>query len=104
MGGERLEIVVENEYVAAVTEIVAKVSGGAVNVDESMRQISAPVTTGSKALIEAAKMLDEKGIHPLDIGLKRPSLDDVFLSLTGHVAEEKVAEEELTTKGRRRGK
>ena len=104
VGGERLEIVVENEYVAAVTEIVAKVSGGAVNVDESMRQISAPVTTGSKALIEAAKMLDEQGIHPLDIGLKRPSLDDVFLSLTGHVAEEKVAEEELTTKGRRRGK
>ena len=104
VGGERLEIVVENEYVAAVTEIVAKVSGGAVNVDESMRQISAPVTTGSKALIEAAKMLDEQGIHPLDIGLKRPSLDDVFLSLTGHVAEEKVVEEELTTKGRRRGK
>ena len=104
VGGERLEIVVENEYVAAVTEIVAKVSGGAVNVDESMRQISAPVTTGSKALIEAAKMLDEQGIHTLDIGLKRPSLDDVFLSLTGHVAEEKVVEEELTTKGRRRGK
>jgi ABC-2 type transport system ATP-binding protein len=55
-------------------------------------------------LIEAAKMLDEQGIHPLDIGLKRPSLDDVFLSLTGHVAEEKKAEEDLTTKGRRRGK
>jgi len=69
-----------------------------------LRQISAPVTTGSKALIEAAKMLDEQGIHPLDIGLKRPSLDDVFLSLTGHVAEEKKAEEDLTTKGRRRGK
>ena len=104
VGGERLEIVVENEFVAAVKEIVAKVSGGSVNVDEGMRQISAPVTTGSKALIEAAKMLDEQGIHPLDIGLKRPSLDDVFLSLTGHVAEEKVVEEELTTKGRRRGK
>jgi len=104
VGGERLEIVVENEFVAAVKEIVAKVSASAVNVDEGLRQISAPVTTGSKALIEAAKLLDEKGIHPLDIGLKRPSLDDVFLSLTGHVAEEKVAEEELTTKGRRRGK
>jgi ABC-2 type transport system ATP-binding protein len=104
VGGERLEIVVENEYVAAVKEIVAKVSGGAINVDEGLRQISAPVTTGSKALIEAAKMLDEQGIHPLDIGLKRPSLDDVFLSLTGHVAEEKVVEEDLTTKGRRRGK
>jgi ABC-2 type transport system ATP-binding protein len=104
VGGERLEIVVENEYVLAVKEIVAKVSGSAVNVDEGLRQISAPVTTGSKALIEAAKMLDEQGIHPLDIGLKRPSLDDVFLSLTGHIAEEKVAEEDLVGKGRRRGK
>jgi len=54
-------------------------------------------------LIEAAKMLDEKGIHPLDIGLKRPSLDDVFLSLTGHVAEEKK-EEASVKKGRRWGK
>ena len=93
VGGERLEIVVENENISAVKEIVAKVSGSALNVDEGLRQVSAPVTTGSKALIEAAKLLDEKGIHPLDIGLKRPSLDDVFLALTGHVAEEKKEEE-----------
>ena len=104
VGGERLEIVVENANVAATKEIVAKVSGTAVNVDEGLRQISAPVTTGSKALIEAAKMLDEAGIHPLDIGLKRPSLDDVFLSLTGHVAEEKIAEFSDATSGRKKGK
>ena len=104
VGGERLEIVVENANVAATKEIVAKVSGTAVNVDEGLRQISAPVTTGSKALIEAAKMLDEAGIHPLDIGLKRPSLDDVFLSLTGHVAEEKIAEVSDDTSGRKKGK
>lgn len=104
VGGERLEIVVENANVAATKEIVAKVSGTAVNVDEGLRQISAPVTTGSKALIEAAKMLDEAGIHPLDIGLKRPSLDDVFLSLTGHVAEEKIAEVSDATSGRKKGK
>jgi ABC-2 type transport system ATP-binding protein len=104
VGGERLEIVVENENISAVKEIVAKVSGSAINVDEGLRQVSAPVTTGSKALIEAAKLLDEKGIHPLDIGLKRPSLDDVFLALTGHVAEEKKEEEISMTKGRKRGK
>ena len=104
VGGERLEIVVENANVAATKEIVAKVSGTAVNVDEGLRQISAPVTTGSKALIEAAKMLDEAGIHPLDIGLKRPSLDDVFLSLTGHVAEEKIAEVSDAISGRKKGK
>jgi len=104
VGGERLEIVVENDNISAVKEIVAKVSGSAINVDEGLRQVSAPVTTGSKALIEAAKLLDEKGIHPLDIGLKRPSLDDVFLALTGHVAEEKKEEEISMTKGRKRGK
>ena len=103
VGGERLEIVVESQHLAAVKEIVAKVSGSALNVDEGLRQISAPVTTGSKALIEAAKLLDEKGIHPLDIGLKRPSLDDVFLSLTGHVAEEKT-EEVVDPKAKRGGR
>ena len=104
VGGERLEIVVENQDLTAVKEIVAQVSGSGINVDEGLRQVSAPVTTGSKALIEAAKLLDEKGIHPLDIGLKRPSLDDVFLALTGHVAEEKKDEEVLLTQGRKRGK
>ena len=57
-----------------------------------MRQISAPVSTGATALIEALRELDAAGIHPLDVALKRPSLDDVFLSLTGHVAEEKKEE------------
>ena len=103
VGGERLEIVVETQHLAAAKEIVAKVSGSAINVDEGLRQISAPVTTGSKALIEAAKLLDEKDIHPLDIGLKRPSLDDVFLSLTGHVAEEKT-EEVVDPKAKRGGR
>jgi ABC-2 type transport system ATP-binding protein len=42
--------------------------------------------------METLRALDDAKIHPLDIGLKRPSLDDVFLSLTGHVAEETVVE------------
>jgi ABC-2 type transport system ATP-binding protein len=63
--------------------------------------ISAPVSTGATALIETLRSLDLAGIHPLDVSLKRPSLDDVFLSLTGHAAEEKK-EEEVETKGRRK--
>jgi ABC-2 type transport system ATP-binding protein len=103
VGGERLEIVVENQHMAATKEIVARISSSALNVDEGLRLISAPVTTGSKALIEAAKLLDEMGIHPLDIGLKRPSLDDVFLSLTGHLAEEKK-DEDLALASKKRGR
>jgi ABC-2 type transport system ATP-binding protein len=90
VGGERLEITVENSDIPKTQEIVARISGMATHTD--VRTISAPVSTGSLALMEALRALDEATIHPLDIALKRPSLDDVFLSLTGHVAEETVEE------------
>jgi len=94
VGGERLEIVAEAEDLKQVTAIVEKISTRKVLVEEGSRQVSAPVTTGSKALIDAVRSLDELGIHPLDIALKRPSLDDVFIALTGHVAEEKKPEDQ----------
>ena len=103
VGGERLEIVVEQSHISTTARIVEKISGSKVAIDEGLRRISAPVSTGATALIEALRAFDSEGIHPLDIGLKRPSLDDVFLALTGHVAEEeKPAEPEV--RGRKRGK
>ncbi len=101
VGGERLEVVVESAHVKATMDIVAKVSGDKVSLDEALRQISAPVSTGATALIEVLRALDVAGIHPLDVGLKRPSLDDVFMSLTGHVAEEIVAAPET---GKKKGR
>jgi ABC-2 type transport system ATP-binding protein len=100
VGGERLEIVVESQNITKAMEVVATVSGNKASLDEGLRMISAPVSTGATALIETLRSLDAAGIHPLDVGLKRPSLDDVFLSLTGHAAEEKVEEPEVT--GRRK--
>ena len=89
VGGERLEVVVDSAHIAKTLEIVSAVSGVKASLDEGLRQISAPVSTGSVALFEVLKSLDDAGIHALDVGLKRPSLDDVFLSLTGHSAEAK---------------
>ncbi|CAB4340238.1 unannotated protein [freshwater metagenome] len=100
VGGERLEIVVESQNIAKTMEVVANISGNKASLDEGLRMISAPVSTGATALIETLRSLDAAGIHPLDVGLKRPSLDDVFLSLTGHAAEEKT--EEVATPGRRK--
>ncbi len=91
---------VEAHNIAKAIEVVANISGNKATLDEGLRMISAPVSTGATALIETLRSLDAAGIHPLDVGLKRPSLDDVFLSLTGHAAEETPAEE--VTTGRRK--
>ena len=101
VGGERLEVVVEQDHVAKTMEIVTAVSGNKATLDEGLRQISSPVSTGSAALFEVLKALDSAGIHALDVGLKRPSLDDVFLSLTGHAAEEKKEEFAEKKRGRK---
>ena len=91
VGGERLEVTVESQQIAETTAIIESVSGNKAIVDQSLRTITAPVSTGSKALMDVLRALDVAAIHPLDVGLKRPSLDDVFMALTGHVAEEEPA-------------
>ena len=93
VGGERLELVVESHNLVAATQLVANSLGISALVDEGLRKITAPVSDGSASLVRVLRLLDEAKIHPLDIALKRPSLDDVFISLTGHVAEEFVFDE-----------
>ena len=103
VGGERLEVVVDQAHISATMDAVAKVSGHTASLDEGLRKVSAPVTTGATALIEVLRLLDAGGIHPLDVALKRPSLDDVFMSLTGHVAEDQVVVSE-TGRGKKKEK
>ena len=90
VGGERLEISVPAEKLGEVRRIVEQITSSGATEDIQMHKISVAAPHGTSTLIEAVRQLDSVGIHPLDIALKRPSLDDVFLALTGHVAEEKV--------------
>jgi ABC-2 type transport system ATP-binding protein len=102
VGGERLEVVVDQSNISPTMAIVTRVSGVPATLDEGLRLISAPVTTGAIALIEVLRSLDGAGIHALDIALKRPSLDDVFMSLTGHGAEDEVVAQKSQKRIRRR--
>jgi ABC-2 type transport system ATP-binding protein len=93
-GGERVEVVVhEREHIEAASAILGKYSlrgpgKGETTVEEHTRKITTPVSGGAKLLAEVIRELDTQGIEIDDIGLRRPTLDDVFISLTGHGAEE----------------
>lgn len=89
-GGERVEVVVhEREDIATAVQVLSGFGKGDTTVEEHTRKLTVPVTGGAKLLAEVIRELDTRGIEIDDIGLRRPTLDDVFLSLTGHVAEEK---------------
>jgi ABC-2 type transport system ATP-binding protein len=104
-GNERLELVVaEVAELATVRTILAEVGSGEPVVDEHTRKALVPVEAGPKALIEALRRLDAENVTVLDVGLHRPTLDDVFLALTGHMAEVKAAEEERGARRSRKKK
>jgi ABC-2 type transport system ATP-binding protein len=89
VGGDRIEVIVhEAASLSEAAAIMHKGSNGQAAVDEHTRKITVPSSTGSKGLVLVIRDLDEAGIEIDDIALRRPSLDDVFLKLTGHRAEE----------------
>ncbi|MFJ4002663.1 ATP-binding cassette domain-containing protein [Streptomyces sp. NPDC090023] len=87
-GGERVEVVVhERDRIAATAEVLRALGKGETTIEEHTRKLTVPVTGGAKLLAEVIRELDTRGIEIDDIALRRPTLDDVFLSLTGHTAE-----------------
>src|SRR6201996_8548858 len=89
VGGDVLEFIVpDRTRVGDAVTATAKLAEGEPHVDEGTGVISVPVgLNGSDALIQSVRSLDEAGIETSGLGLRRPSLDDVFLALTGHAAE-----------------
>ncbi|MGH2729694.1 MAG: ATP-binding cassette domain-containing protein [Actinomycetota bacterium] len=92
LGGERVEVVLANSAdVPPAQTILAGLSVGEVQIDEQTRRLTAAVTGGVEVLKQVLQRLGDANIAVVDVGLHRPTLDDVFLTLTGHTAEE-VAE------------
>ncbi|HEY2579531.1 MAG TPA: ATP-binding cassette domain-containing protein [Streptosporangiaceae bacterium] len=101
VGGDVVEFTVPDR--TRITDAVAAIAPfgeSEPHADPGTGVISVGVgSQGSDALIEVVRALDRAGVHTQGLGLRRPSLDDVFLSLTGHAAEE-----ENQPPGRRRGR
>ncbi|MGW4030535.1 ATP-binding cassette domain-containing protein [Streptomyces sp. NPDC004838] len=97
VGGDRIEVVVEDAAgLEAAWKAVARVAASVPEMDKAERRVHAPVNDRVAALTDVARTLQDEGVAVEDIGLRRPSLDDVFLRLTGHRTETKEKEKEAS--------
>jgi ABC-2 type transport system ATP-binding protein len=92
VGGDVLDVTLADPArlgaaIAALTEAFA-VGEGDLVVDGDVGRVQLPVATGAEALTSAVRALDDRAVSVSDLALRRPSLDDVFLTLTGHHADD----------------
>jgi len=102
IGGERLELTVSHaSELPATCDVLRAIGTGEPLVEPHTRAVGIAVAGGSQVLIEALRQLDAAGVVVQDVGIRRPTLDDVFLALTGHAAEESDANAAAAKPGRR---
>ena len=88
VGGARVEVVVHDRAdIARASEVLSRDLDGDATLDEHTRKLTVPAHGGAQVLAKVARDLDDAGIVIDDIALRRPTLDEVFLSLTGHATE-----------------
>jgi ABC-2 type transport system ATP-binding protein len=97
VGGERIEIVLASaDDLGSAHSALSGLIDSPVDVDDHSRRLTAPVTNGATVLMETLRRLDAEEIKLSDVALRRPTLDDVFLTLTGHASEETASGQEAT--------
>jgi ABC-2 type transport system ATP-binding protein len=74
---------------------------GMCDVHTDGHTVELKVNDGSRAAVDVVRALDREGLEPVGLEIREPTLDDVFLSLTGHVAEEQASENAPAERGRR---
>ncbi len=89
LGGDRVEVIVHRaEDLPTARAIVERAAGAAADTDADLRRISAPVSDRLAAMSAILAELGTAGIEAEDLAIRRPTLDEVFMQLTGHPAEE----------------
>jgi ABC-2 type transport system ATP-binding protein len=100
VGGDQLEVHLgDGSHEAAVEALASLAAGHASLIDGTLR---VPLRSRAGAVAEAVRRLDAAGVGVDDIALRNPTLDDVFLTLTGRAAEGEDEDEAPAAKGRRR--
>ena len=95
VGGDHLQlVVVDPSRLDDAVRLVAEVTGLEPRVEVGARRVNAPISQGVDALVEAAKALAVAGIAVDDLSLRQPTLDEVFLDLTGAAPEETDEEDQ----------
>ncbi len=88
VGGERVELVlVDPADTTTATRLLSEVGNAECTVDNDGRSLSVPVDGGVADLHRVLNGLADAGVEVTDLGLRRPTLDDAFLTLTGHETE-----------------
>jgi ABC-2 type transport system ATP-binding protein len=91
VGGDRIEVTVAPESdLALARDVLARHAQGEVHVDPERRVADASVPAGARSIPAIAAAMSAAGVLMDDLGMVRPSLDDVFLTLTGHAADPTV--------------
>lgn len=91
VGGDRIELTVEHvDALAVAQQALAGLAVGDIHVEPGLRRLTIPVDDGSQALVDTIERLSAHRVRIQDVGLRRPSLDDVFLTLTGHEAADSI--------------
>jgi len=97
VAGERLEITISSEqHLPAAQRVLEALGEGPAHVEPEERRVSVAVASHDGVLTRAIRELDAAEVGVDDIGFRRPTLDEVFLALTGRPAEEAVPAEEAT--------
>ncbi len=87
VGGSVVQMIVPEVDRTTAAEVMRYVAGAEPVFDRNSGRMSIPAVDGASTLLRVARQLDERGLVPDDLGLRKPTLDDVFLSLTGHTAD-----------------
>jgi ABC-2 type transport system ATP-binding protein len=88
VGGERVLLTVAPESDLGIArDVLARIADGPPFVDPAALTVEAPVVGGARRMPELVRELDDAGVLLDDLGIRRPSLDDVFLTLTGRAAD-----------------